>query len=184
MGQGGGPYTTEEIFGANHRRPLIFPYLHPQFGQSAQSLRYKIVPVRAAPFPSSNRAFIFHCCNWGSLVLWPSSTCGWHLRSDAFDLVQVLLVGAPVVELRSLLRASQAQGAELVLGGVVHKSSTLILQLWARLVDARTGRDVFSRDLNFRGDTNEAWQRAEAFLVAQIRDASAEEPGGDLGRRP
>ena len=35
------------------------------------------------------------------MVLRPSSTCGWHLRSDAFDLVQVLLVGAPVVELRS-----------------------------------------------------------------------------------
>jgi hypothetical protein len=56
--------------------------------------------------------------------------------------------------------------------GVVHKSSTLILQLWARLVDARTGRDVFSRNLNFRGDTDEAWQRAETFLAAQIRDAS------------
>lgn len=27
------------------------------------------------------------------------------------------------------------------------------------------------RDLNFRGDNDEAWQRAETFLVAQIREA-------------
>lgn len=84
-----------------------------------------------------------------------------------------LLKDCPSGDAPCLLQASRAQGAELVLVGVVHKSSTLILQLWARLVDTRTGRDVFSRDLNFRGDTDEAWQRAEAFLVAQIRDGTA-----------
>ena len=68
--------------------------------------------------------------------------------------------------------------------GVVHKSSTLILQLWARLVDAHTGRDVFSCNLNFRGDTDEAWQRAETFLAAQIRDASTGEPMRHPNRRP
>ncbi len=67
-------------------------------------------------------------------------------------------------------KAARRQGAALVFVGVVHKSSTLILQIWARLADVHTGRDVFSRDLNFRGDTDEAWQRAETFLVAQIRD--------------
>ncbi len=72
-----------------------------------------------------------------------------------------------------LLATARAQGAALILVGVVHKSSTLILQLWARLVDARTGEDVYTRDLNFRGDTDEAWQRASLFLVAQIRDAAA-----------
>lgn len=77
----------------------------------------------------------------------------------------------PAGEAACLLDAARRQGAELVFIGVVHKSSTLILQIWARLADARTGRGVFSRDLNFRGDTDEAWQRAEAFLVSQIRDA-------------
>jgi hypothetical protein len=72
-----------------------------------------------------------------------------------------------------LLQAARDRGAQLIFVGVVHKSSTLILQLWARLVDARTGRDILTRDLNFRGDTDESWQRAEAFLVAQIRDAAA-----------
>jgi hypothetical protein len=76
----------------------------------------------------------------------------------------------PSEDIPCLLKAAQARGAELLFVGVVHKSSTLILQLWARVVDARTGRDLFARDLNFRGDTDEAWQRAEAFLISQIRD--------------
>ena len=73
-----------------------------------------------------------------------------------------------------LLKAARAHGAETIFIGVVHKSSTLIMQLWARIVDARTGRDIYSRDLNFRGDTDEAWRRAETFLMSQIRDMPAE----------
>lgn len=79
----------------------------------------------------------------------------------------------PTGQAACLLQAARDRGAQLIFVGVVHKSSTLILQLWARLVDARTGRDILTRDLNFRGDTDESWQRAEAFLVAQIRDAAA-----------
>lgn len=74
-----------------------------------------------------------------------------------------------------LLKAARARGADVIFVGVVHKSSTLILQLWARVVDARTGRDLFSRDLNFRGDTDEAWHRAAAFLLSQIRDGGLED---------
>lgn len=80
------------------------------------------------------------------------------------------LRACPPGEAACLLRVARAQGAEWVFVGVVHKSSTLILQLWARLVDARTGREILSRDLNFRGDTDEAWQRAERFLAEQVRD--------------
>ncbi|MCJ2033884.1 DUF2380 domain-containing protein [Methylobacterium sp. J-068] len=76
----------------------------------------------------------------------------------------------PSEEVPCLLRSAQAHGADLIFVGVVHKSSTLIMQLWARLVDARTGQDIYSRDLNFRGDTDEAWRRAELFLIDQIRD--------------
>ncbi|MCC0809312.1 DUF2380 domain-containing protein [Methylobacterium sp. W2] len=76
-----------------------------------------------------------------------------------------------------LLKAAQGRGAELILVGVVHKSSTLIMQLWARLVDARTGRDHYSRDLNFRGDTDESWQRAEQFLISQIHDETVKARG-------
>lgn len=94
-----------------------------------------------------------------------------------------LLKECPAGEAPCLLQAARAGGAELIFIGVVHKSSTLILQLWARLVDARTGRDVFSRDLNFRGDTDEAWRRAEGFLVAQIREAAVTGPEGAPGHQ-
>jgi hypothetical protein len=70
-----------------------------------------------------------------------------------------------------LMELARDAGARLVFLGVVHKSSTLILQMWARFADTRTGKVVFSRELSFRGDTDEAWRRAEAFLVAQIRSA-------------
>lgn len=80
------------------------------------------------------------------------------------------LRACPPSDAACVLRVAREEGAAWVFVGVVHKSSTLILQLWARLVDARTGRDILSRDLNFRGDTDEAWQRAERFLVDQVRD--------------
>jgi hypothetical protein len=78
--------------------------------------------------------------------------------------------GCPAESVPCLLKFAQAQGADAIFIGVVHKSSTLIMQLWARLVDARTGRDLLTRDLNFRGDNDEAWRRAEIFLAEQIRD--------------
>lgn len=78
--------------------------------------------------------------------------------------------GCPSESVACLLKFAQAQGADAIFIGVVHKSSTLIMQLWARLVDARTGRDIYTRDLNFRGDNDEAWRRAEIFLAEQIRD--------------
>ncbi|EIZ82254.1 hypothetical protein WYO_4893 [Methylobacterium sp. GXF4] len=68
-----------------------------------------------------------------------------------------------------LLGFVRAAGASLAFVGVVHKSSTLIMQMWARIVDARSGRVLFTRELNFRGDNDEAWRRATEFLVAQIR---------------
>lgn len=70
-----------------------------------------------------------------------------------------------------LLAVAREAGASRVFVGVVHKSSTLILQLFARVADARTGRAVLTRDLNFRGDTDEAWRRAGVFLAGQIREA-------------
>lgn len=84
-----------------------------------------------------------------------------------------------------LLSTARSQGAELVFVGVVHKSSTLIMQMWARIVDAQTGSVLFSRELNFRGDNDEAWHRAEAFLINQVRDAVPEVqrlPQSDLGK--
>ena len=69
-----------------------------------------------------------------------------------------------------LLAATLSTGADQALFVVAQKTSTLILQLFVNLVDARTGELLDSRNLNFRGDNDEAWRRAGLFLAGQIRD--------------
>ena len=64
---------------------------------------------------------------------------------------------------RDLARLVQA---DRVLIGAVDKVSTLIGSLRLRIVDVATGQSIFSRVLGFRGDTDEAWQRAARFLSA------------------
>ena len=72
-----------------------------------------------------------------------------------------------------ILAAAEERGASLAFLGVVHKSSTLIMQMFARVVDTATGATLLSRELNFRGDTDESWRRMEDFLVRQIEDHPA-----------
>lgn len=67
-----------------------------------------------------------------------------------------------------LARETEAERAVFV---VVQKTSTLILQIFANLVDVETGELIASRDLNFRGDNDEAWRRAGRFLAEQMRGA-------------
>lgn len=54
---------------------------------------------------------------------------------------------------------------------VVQKSSTLILQVFASLVDLETEKLVTHAELNFRGDNDEAWRRAARFLAGKLREA-------------
>lgn len=71
-----------------------------------------------------------------------------------------------------LLGLARSHGADRALFIVAQKTSTLILQLFANLVDVETGDLVVSRNLNFRGDNDDSWRRAGRFLSRQIRDAS------------
>jgi uncharacterized protein DUF2380 len=66
-----------------------------------------------------------------------------------------------------LAKARQA-GARLLLFGGIHKMSTLIQWAKVQAVDLQTGKLVFDRLLTFRGDTDDAWRRAEAFVAAQV----------------
>lgn len=79
-----------------------------------------------------------------------------------------LATACPEPDPACIVRTARERGAALAFVGVVHKSSTLIMQLFARVVETRSGNTVFARELNFRGDNDEAWARAEAFLVGQI----------------
>jgi hypothetical protein len=66
------------------------------------------------------------------------------------------------------LAAAREAGADIVLIGGVHKMSTLVQ--WAKIeaIDAKTGRPLFDKLFTFRGDTDEAWRRAEAFIFEEI----------------
>jgi hypothetical protein len=79
----------------------------------------------------------------------------------------------PAMNPSELQKAARAAGAKLVLLGGVHKMSSLIQWAKIQIADEEHGRIVFDRLLTFRGDTDEAWQKAESFLA---RDVLQSEP--------
>ena len=78
------------------------------------------------------------------------------------------------LDVGQLLGKAQAAGADFLLIGSVHKMSTLVQ--WAKfdIIDVKARNVVFDRLVTFRGDNDEAWRRAESFIVRQIRDREAE----------
>jgi hypothetical protein len=75
-----------------------------------------------------------------------------------------------------LEKAARAADVKLVLLGGVHKMSTLVEWAKIQIAEEEAGQIVFDRLLTFRGDTDEAWRRAESFGARQILDSS---PGVD-----
>jgi hypothetical protein len=69
---------------------------------------------------------------------------------------------------QSLTDAARQSGARLLLYGGVHKMSTLIQFGKAQIVDLKTDKVVFDRMISFRGDNDEAWQRAGEFLAEDL----------------
>jgi hypothetical protein len=67
-----------------------------------------------------------------------------------------------------LVARAREAGARLVLVGGVHKQSTLIQWAKVQAIDVETERVVLDKLLTFRGDTDEAWDRAEAFLAREM----------------
>jgi Protein of unknown function (DUF2380) len=66
------------------------------------------------------------------------------------------------------VRLAREVGAERVLTGHVRKVSSLVMALWVDIRDAKSGRPVVRKVLDFRGDTDEAWQRATLYLVNEL----------------
>ncbi len=75
-----------------------------------------------------------------------------------------------------LLARARDAGAKLILIGGIHKMSTLVQ--WAKVdaVDVDADRVVFNKLLTFRGDTDEAWNQAEAFLARNLEALPAAPP--------
>jgi hypothetical protein len=67
-----------------------------------------------------------------------------------------------------LVADARKAGARLMMFGGVHKMSTLVE--WAKLlvIDVQTEQLVFDRLITFRGDDDEAWNRAAAFSVQEF----------------
>ncbi|WP_316235326.1 MULTISPECIES: DUF2380 domain-containing protein [unclassified Bradyrhizobium] len=71
------------------------------------------------------------------------------------------------------LQMAAAAGATVVITGGVQKLSTLVQWTRASAIDVTSHRVLFDKIFTFRGDSDEAWQRAEMFVSRQVRDALA-----------
>ncbi len=71
-----------------------------------------------------------------------------------------------------LIAAARAAGGDEALFTVVQKTSTLIMQVFVHVVDVRDNALIVSRDLNFRGDTDESWMKMESFLAGTLAEAA------------
>ena len=97
-------------------------------------------------------------------------------RSGKFRIVTPQCGAAPCAaasEPSELLARAREAGAKLVLIGGVHKQSTLIQWAKVQAVDVDAGRPVLDKLLTFRGDTDEAWERAEAFVAREVTALAA-----------
>lgn len=73
-----------------------------------------------------------------------------------------------------LFEAARKAGARLVLYGGVHKMSTLVQWARVQVVDVEKNVVIDDRHLSFRGDNDESWRRAEAFIVKQMKEQNVD----------
>ncbi|WP_454616204.1 DUF2380 domain-containing protein [Bradyrhizobium cenepequi] len=71
------------------------------------------------------------------------------------------------------LQAAARSGANVLITGAVQKMSTLVQFANAVVIDVGAKRILFERRYSFRGDNDEAWNRAETFLSRDVRAALA-----------
>ena len=90
------------------------------------------------------------------------------LRRDVVAEGGYRLVAAP---------SRQTQGeARIRIVGAVQKMSTLIQWAKVTIVDVNTNRPLWDKLFTFRGDNDEAWERAEVFMSQEIREVLAAAP--------
>lgn len=82
---------------------------------------------------------------------------------------QDVVTACPVEDPHCLLDIAVAAGADKALFVSVVKTSTLIMRMYVQIVDVPQRVVVQKRELNFRGDTDESWRRAERFLVRNLQ---------------
>jgi hypothetical protein len=106
-------------------------------------------------------------------------------EDGGYDIVDPRPISATIDKARSTQLLGECNGcerdiaklvyADRVLIGGVDKVSTLIGSLRLSIINVSTGQRVFSRVLSFRGDTDEAWQRAARFFVRDLEATVAQQ---------
>jgi hypothetical protein len=92
--------------------------------------------------------------------------------SGKFRIVELPCDARPCgTDVEGNLERARKAGAKFVVFVVVHKTSTLLLSLPVQVIDTASGKVVFGRYHSFRGDTDEAWERAGRFLVRELISA-------------
>jgi hypothetical protein len=98
-------------------------------------------------------------------------------RSGHFDAVGISCATPPCsadnLDAASLTGAAQKAGAQLLVFGGVHKISTLITFGRVAVVDVASGRSLLNRAVTFRGDSEDAWQHADAYIADMVVEAAA-----------
>jgi len=79
-------------------------------------------------------------------------------------------------------KAAQAAGVRLVVVLGVHKMSTLVQWGKLQVIDADESKIVADKLLSFRGDTDEAWERAETFVARELLAANFEQADASAAR--
>jgi hypothetical protein len=72
--------------------------------------------------------------------------------------------------LRDRLSTASQAGAQILIIGGIHKMSTLVQLAQTAAIDTTSQHVVFKRFFTFRGDNDEAWQRAQRFVSDELRD--------------
>jgi Protein of unknown function (DUF2380) len=72
------------------------------------------------------------------------------------------------------IAAARRTGARFVVYGGIHKMSTLVQNGLVEVVDLQNDKLILNRPVSFRGDNDEAYRRAAAFVGDTVRDAMKE----------
>lgn len=72
----------------------------------------------------------------------------------------------------ALVEAARAAGARVLVYGGIHKMSTLVQWGKIQAVDLESEKLLLDRAFTFRGDTDEAFQRAAEFIAPYLEEAA------------
>jgi hypothetical protein len=78
------------------------------------------------------------------------------------------------------LHAASQSGVGIVIIGNIHKMSTLVQFVRLAAIDTASNRIVLKKLYTFRGDSDEAWQRAEAFVSEELPTSLAGAPASPV----